>query len=323
MTPGEMNRRLGRGINFGNALDSVDGGADWLHDRYFAEVRVAGFDTIRLPVRWSAHADESWPYRIAAEFAERVDQAIDEAWRQDLNVVLNVHHYHEMYDEPHLHEERFLALWRQIATRYADQSDQLYFELFNEPRDAMTADRWNGLLARTLAIVREDNPDRIVIVGPARMNDVHALAELHLPDDDALIVTIHYYAPLAFTHQGASWVGGADAWLGTTWDDEADRRTVQVDLAVAASSANESGRPVFVGEFGVYEKADASSRTQWTRTVRTTAEDCGFSWCYWSFGTDFGAFDLNRNAWREPLAQALLGGIVSEGERTTAPDTRH
>jgi endoglucanase len=307
MTPGDMNRRLGRGINFGNALDSVDAGAHWLQDRYFAEVREAGFDTIRLPVRWSAHADEFWPYLIAAEFAERVDRAISEARRRELNVVLNVHHYHELNDAPHAHEERFLALWRQIATRYADQSDRLYFELLNEPRDAMTPDLWNGLMARTLAVVREGNPDRIVIVGPARMNDLHALTELRLPHDDALIVTIHYYAPLAFTHQGASWTGGANAWLGTTWGDEADKRTVQEDLATAAAWAEESGHPVFVGEFGVNQRADASSRNRWTRTVRSTAEHCGFSWCYWDFGTDFGAFNLNHNVWDETLKEALLG----------------
>ena len=56
---------LGRGISFGNALDAVrEGDAGFrLRERYFAEVRDAGFDTVRLPVKWSAHADESSPYR--------------------------------------------------------------------------------------------------------------------------------------------------------------------------------------------------------------------------------------------------------------------
>ena len=30
-------------------------------------------------------------------------------------------------------------------------------------------------------------------------------------------------------------------------------------------------------------------------------------WAYWDFATDFGAFDLDRHAWHEPLRQALLG----------------
>jgi endoglucanase len=31
------------------------------------------------------------------------------------------------------------------------------------------------------------------------------------------------------------------------------------------------------------------------------------SWCYWDFGTDFGAFDPEGNVWREPLRDALIG----------------
>ena len=49
------------------------------------------------------------------------------------------------------------------------------------------------------------------------------------------------------------------------------------------------------------------SRREWTRRVRLEAELLGLSWCYWDFGTDFGAFDPQRNAWREPLKDALLG----------------
>jgi aryl-phospho-beta-D-glucosidase BglC (GH1 family) len=42
-------------------------------------------------------------------------------------------------------------------------------------------------------------------------------------------------------------------------------------------------------------------------SVRLEAERLGLSWCYWDFGTDFGAFDPRRNAWREPVRDALLG----------------
>jgi endoglucanase len=46
-----------------------------------------------------------------------------------------------------------------------------------------------------------------VIVGPARMNDIGELTELELPDDDRVVVTVHYYAPLEFTHQGRAVAG--------------------------------------------------------------------------------------------------------------------
>jgi hypothetical protein len=66
-----MNCRLGRGISFGNALDTLrEGDAGFrLQERYFAEVRAAGFDTVRLPVKWSAHAGSPRLARSARRFS--------------------------------------------------------------------------------------------------------------------------------------------------------------------------------------------------------------------------------------------------------------
>jgi endoglucanase len=51
------------------------------------------------------------------------------------------------------------------------------------------------------------------------------------------------------------------------------------------------------------------SGARWTTLVRAEAERLGMSWAYWEFGTDFGAFDVERGAWREPLRRrALLSG---------------
>jgi endoglucanase len=308
MAPDGRNEWLRRGISFGNALDTDRGEQPRLRlrERYFGEVRRAGFDTVRLPVRWSAHADNSAPYTIDPAFGAHVDRAVDHALRRDLTVVLNVHHYHELQATPHRHEARFVALWRQIAARYAGRSGRLCFELLNEPRDAITPPVWNRLWPRAHSAVRASHPDRPVIIGPARMNDVGALPELDLPEDDHVIATIHYYAPFELTHQGAPWLPGADRWLGTTWGDDADRAAVRADLTNVASWANGRGRPLLVGEFGTYDKADVASRLRWTAFVRSEAERLGLGWCYWDFGTDFGAFDPRRDTWREPLLNALL-----------------
>jgi endoglucanase len=301
---------LGPGINLGNALDAPDDAehALPLRPRHFDEIRAAGFGTVRLPVAWSAHADQSPPYAIAPDFFERVDEAVGEVLARGLNVVLNVHHYHELNLAPEEHTERFLALWRQIAPRYADRPrHRLHFELLNEPRAAMTAERWNAVLPRALAAVRESNPERAVLIGPAEMNDIGALPKLELPeDDDHLVATVHYYAPFEFTHQGAHWVEGSGPWLGTTWGGEADRRAVSDDLGAAAAWAAARGVPLFLGEFGAYERADMDSRARWTAWVREEAERLGIGWAYWEFDTDFGAYDREAGAWREPLRQALL-----------------
>jgi endoglucanase len=303
-----MSGGLGRGINFGNALDAPDGDdqALRLQGRYFDEVKAAGFDTVRLPVAWSAHADETAPYTIGQEFLAHVDQAVDEALGRDLNTVLNVHHYHEFNQAPDEHADRFAALWRQIAAHYADHPSLLHFELLNEPRAAMTTEKWNALLPQALAAVRETNSDRIVLIGSAEMNDIDALRRLELPEDDHLMATVHYYAPFEFTHQGAPWVEGSASWLGTTWGSDADHNAVADELAAAAAWAEDHGVPLFIGEFGAYERADMNSRARWTARVREEAERLGIGWAYWEFGTDFGAYAPETGTWREPLRRALL-----------------
>jgi endoglucanase len=47
------------------------------------------------------------------------------------------------------------------------------------------------------------------------------------------------------------------------------------------------------------------ARAAWTACVRRAAERLGLGWCYWDFGTDFGAYDLAAGAWRAPLLEAL------------------
>ncbi|WSQ06443.1 glycoside hydrolase family 5 protein [Streptomyces sp. NBC_01231] len=267
--------RLGSGINLGNALDAADGDEHALRlpRRYSDEIKAAG--STRSGCRWRGRYTPNRPLRTPSDRT------------------------------PDAQTERFLALWRQIAPRYADRPELLHFELLNEPRAAMTAQRWNALLPHALAAVRESNPERTVLIGPAEMNDIRALPELELPDDDHLVATVPYYAPFEFT-QGAHWVENSAPWLGTTWGGEADRKTVSEDLAAAAAWADAHAVPLFLGEFGAYERADMDSRVRWTAWVREEAERLGISWAYWEFGTDFGAYARETDTWREPLRQALI-----------------
>jgi endoglucanase len=280
-----------RGINLGGALD---GGppAEWLGAWVFDVVRDAGFDMVRLPVRWPRPFDA-------------VDRAVEQALERGLEVVIDVHHDHELSADPVGEGPRFLALWERIAAHYADADPRLALELFNEPHPPITAARWNELLPRALAAVRESNPSRTVIAGPVEWNNVEALPALQLPADEHIVATVHYYHPFRFTHQGATWLPEAAPWIGTGWGSDADRAAIRADLESAAAWARERGVRLFLGEFGVVEHADIAARAAWAAHVRTEAERLGLSWAYWDFATDFGAYDLARREWRAPLAAAL------------------
>lgn len=304
------NKQLGRGVNMGNALDAPREG-EWgftLQAEYFDLIKKAGFNSVRIPIRWSAHADEQPPYAIDPEFLKRVDWAIEQAVLRGLTVVINVHHYDGMDQEPAKHLPRLKAIWKQIAERYRGQPDRVYFELLNEPHDKLSDWDWARMIPELLDVIRQSNPQRIVIVGPSQWNQLGHLEALRLPDQDRfLIVTFHYYDPFHFTHQGASWAEGSEKWRGTTWDATPQQvEEIRAGFKKAADWAQKNQRPLFLGEFGAYSAADMDSRARWTRTVTREAEKLGISWTYWEFGSGFGVYDPVAKVWREPLLKALM-----------------
>lgn len=302
---------LGRGVNYGNMLEGQSEG-DWgvrFNDRFPRLVKDAGFDHVRLPVRWSAHMADTPPYRIDSAFLQRVRHVVDANLDVGLRVVLNVHHFDELYESPDAQRERFLALWRQLAKEFAGADDDLIFEVLNEPHANLGAEQWNPLLVDALKIIRQQHPQRWVVVGPPDWNGIDGLPKLVLPEDDRhLVVTVHYYLPFDFTHQGASWVSPVRPtgvkWTGT----EAERSAIERDMQGVSEWAKENRRPIYVGEFGAYERADMESRATWTAAVRQSFEANHFGWAYWELAAGFGILDRETLQWSVPLTEALLPG---------------
>ena len=309
--PFEMNQRLGRGVNFGNALEAPNEG-EWgvtLDALHFQRAQEAGFETIRLPAKWSAHAGAEAPYTIQPRFMSRVAWAVNQSLSRGMNVVLNVHHYDEMESSPQAHRERWLSIWRQIAEHFQDHSENLVFELLNEPHGALTASMWNSFVADAVREIRKTNSTRNLVIGPVSWNSTGALPTLQLPHDEHVIVTVHFYEPFQFTHQGAEWVGGSDAWLGTTWTETNSQKAfITNTLQQAAAWGQANGRPIFVGEFGAYRRADIDSRVRWTSFVAREMERLGMSWAYWEFMSGFGIYSIEFDTWTSPLKDALIPG---------------
>ncbi len=302
------NQRLGRGINLGNFLE-VPRDQTWdidLRLDHLDKIKQAGFDSIRIPVKWSDYAAKESPYTIEEDFAKKVDSYLDRAEKVGLNVVLNIHHYDGLDQEPDKHTDRFAAIWKQLGTRYKDRGEFLYFELNNEPHENLN-DKWNEVLKVGLAAVRETNPTRPVIIGPPFWNGIWALPKLQLPQDDHLIVTVHMYNPHEFTHQGASWSNPeVQSIRNKPFGTAEEIAKVKKELKDAAAWAQQHNVPIYVGEFGAYNMAPQDSRIVWTSTVARTCEELGFSWSYWEFGAGFGAYDLKDEAWRNDLLGALI-----------------
>ena len=77
-----------------------------------------------------------------------------------------------------------------------------------------------------------------------------------------------------------------------------------------------------LGEFGAYDKAPMDSRARYTAAVARAAERLGWSWAYWQFDSDFVVYDIDKDAWVEPLRKALIpyaGSPFGDSRHPRAP----
>ncbi len=335
----EQNRALGRGINFGNTLDAPVEGS-WgvaLKPYMFQIVKDVGFDSIRLPVRWSNHAATTAPYTIEPAFFRRIDWAIAHALTRGLRIVVDIHHYGNtneegMYDQPAKHHDRFLALWQQIAEHYRDYPKELYFEVLNEPRQALEP-LWNQYLAEAVEVIRASNPGRTLVVGGIWWNKWDALSKVAFPaGDNNIIATFHYYNPYCFTLQdGQTWepackppngdvkTAGTPNWpvIYPLVDPNpnttalAQRKKLEQDMAAAAAWGKAANRPLYMGEFGVSLDSDAKSRVDYIASLARAAEKSGITWGYWELASSMGLWNQSQLTWDVAILEALLPSTIS------------
>ncbi len=304
----QQNNRLGRGVNI-IGYDPLwrDPSKARFKDEYFKLIREAGFNHVRInlhPFRDRAMDQQD---KLTEQYLKTLDWAVEQALANKLLVVLDFHEFQEMARQPKSKKPRMLAFWQQLAEHYKNAPPEVLFELLNEPNSELTPELWNELLRETLAVVRQINPKRTVVIGPGQWNNINMLEKLKLPDDDRhIIVTIHYYSPFDFTHQGAAWAGRKDkvgiAWKGT----DSEKQAILTDFHKAQAWAEKHRRPLYLGEFGVYDRADMDSRVRWLSFVTREAEKLGWSWAYWQFDGDFIVYDIPNNRWVEPVLKALI-----------------
>lgn len=306
----EQNEKLGIGVNLGNALEAPNEG-EWgvtLSNDFFEAISRAGFKSVRVPIRWSAHAETSSSYTISKSFFDRIDWVVKTAFFYDLMVIINIHHYEEFMDDPENHKARYLSFWEQIGERYKNHSHNLLFEILNEPTGNVTNHMWNGYLAEAIDVIRVTNPGRTIVVGTGNWSNVRAINDLVLPyGENNVIVSFHYYDPFIFTHQGAEWVDGSNAWLGTTFTaSAAERNAINDHFTMARIYSDEHNVPINVDEFGSYNKADMDSRYIWTSYIARAIENNNFSGQYWEFCSGFGIYNQTSGTYYNGLVKALL-----------------
>ena len=327
------------GVNLGDYLEAGRWGVKISTDE-FAAMQREGFDHVRVPVGWQRYAGPAPDFTLSPEIFARVDFAVTNTLAKKMAVIINIHHFEALDENPVKATEEFLKIWRQIAAHYQDFPAQLAFELDNEPHQNATTELMNPIYARAIAEIRQTNPHRTLFVEPGGWGRISELKNLVLPTDDNVIVSVHCYEPFFFTHQGAGWVGADFKQTGFQFpgppsqplvpdaklqpknyvldriekyntlpaDKNPSSATAFADkLKYVSAWSDFYGRPAHLGEFGAFTKADAQSRANFYEAFRRTAEKEKLGWCLWDWSASFRYWDKAASQPMPGMRAALFG----------------
>ncbi|GEN99643.1 hypothetical protein NSE01_14760 [Novosphingobium sediminis] len=311
---------VGMCINVSNFAPSLGGESPGkrLDAGDMANIRAAGFTTIRLQVNWRSASDPKPPHTIDPKWLARVSDMLDAALAQGLNVILVNQNFflHDPDAGSPASRAWMRDVWKQLARQYAAKSSKhLWFELMNEPQLPYTNDNLLAALAPSLAEVRKVSRDRPVIIGGDRSSRVESLATLALPNDPYVWPTFHYYYPYFFTHQGATWGKGKVPPLGRVYgvQSEAERRAkmpgdaqqLAADVEKVRAYIKRSGKIPLLGESGAYDTAPLPQRAAYVRDIHKAFTQLGVPQCYYSYTNSFEFFDHKNLVWLPGMLPAI------------------
>ncbi|MCD8187952.1 MAG: cellulase family glycosylhydrolase [Ruminococcus sp.] len=311
----------------GNSLECYDY-SDWTDDAETAwgnpkttqamidAVKSAGSNAIRIPVTWGEHMNGD---TIDSEWMDRVQEVVDYAYNSGMFVILNMHHDDYIWFTPSESEyeadsAKLCRIWEQICARFGDYGDRLLFEGMNEPRTVGSSAEWTGGTAEERAVINMYEQDFVDTVRGTGGNNAYrtlivtsyaasiedaAINDMVVPDDDNIIVSIHYYAPWEFAN------GKSNEWSKTELDAGFQKlKTKFID----------NGIPVIIGEFGAVANNNDSTRKEFYEYYLSSAASYGLKCFIWdnnveSGESSFGLFDRETLTWNEEILQGIQNGM--------------
>jgi len=214
-----------KAVNFSNLYHRNMNGAELLTSQHhskedFARAKDIGFNSIRFAF------DGDWYVDSPQVFWQWLDQNVAWAREHEMRLILDLHTpiggfwldptsdavSFELWTDPRLQQQN-ADLWRNIAARYKDEPTIAAYDLLNEPvtTDA-TGEQWKLLAQQLVDAVRSEDQNHLLVVGGIYgVNGGYGAAGVDqhfLVDDDNVVYDFHFYEPIKYTHQYASWVEG-------------------------------------------------------------------------------------------------------------------
>ncbi len=350
---------LKRGVNLSHWLSQNVGWPprdSFITEKDIGFIASAGYDHVRIPIdeveMWTADGKPS-----EASFAY-LTHCLDWCAKHNLRAVVDLHilkshHFNAeneggkitLWTDPAA-QDNFIKLWVEISGRLKKYPvDRVAYELMNEPV-AEDPEDWNKLIAKAVKAIRQLEPRRVLLIGPNRWQTPENFPFLKIPPNDPnIILSLHTYAPLFFTHHLADWTAFKDfkgpvhypgrvvaeadfpkSMMNTTNTDlkfqleEArlvfNKQKLAELLLPAIQKAKELKLPLYCGEFGCLPHVERAERLKYYEDIVSVFEENNIAWCNWEYKGDFGilTFDFDKKVSLAPDT-GLINVLTRRPER--------
>ena len=241
---------------------------------------------VRLPFIYSVVEDEKNPHHLRADAWRYLDNAIDEAEKRGIYVVLDLHgavgsqgweHHsgcagkNKYWDTPEF-QERTIWLWQQIAARYKDRGAVAGYSVLNEPWGT-TPENMAGVVGALYKAIRAVDTNHVIILPGHVKNGIDSYGK---PSDKGMsnvAFEMHPYPghfgwgkPGLAVHRGWLQCSGSGDTV-CAWKE----RLAALDTAF------------FIGEFQPWAFMGAEAGGQVTRVTYDTYVANGWASTAWSY----------------------------------------
>lgn len=337
------------GWNIGNSLEAYSVGAQdtetsWGNPRttkaMIDAVANAGFNAIRIPVRWYPHFTDASEAQVDVKWMDRVKEVVGYCLDNDMFVIINTHHEDWLESFPFYKDSaevyrKEYALWTQIANAFKDYDERLLFAGTNEvhvpnewgrpvkeKENVSVQNEFNQVFVNAVRATGGNNKLRNLIVQTYCTNSEWGSELFVVPADptpNRLMVEVHYYDPWSYSgleeekFWGKPYIQYGAGSIGQEGDMEAR-------FSLLKKKFVDRGYPLIVGECGANRHSDAdvdaalvrASRAYYFRMLALITKKNGavpFIWDNGAIGKgadSFGVFD-RKNDMKNIDVQTITG----------------
>ncbi len=305
----EWTRDVVMGWNLGNALESSGGETNWGNPKttqaMIKAVADAGFNAIRIPVRWTEQLSDAQNMVVKDTWLARVKEIVDWALAENMYVIINTHHEawldrNPFYNKQQENNQKLHALWTCIATYFRDYGEKLIFAGTNETTVDWSApnteqqtvqNSYNQTFVDAVRDTGGKNYYRNLVVQTFACSPYFGLNGLTIPTDkveERLSVEFHYYDPYEYCGSCTYY------YWGEAYKDKGRILTSSTESTITnlfdriTNSWTKKGLGVVMGEYGVsnhYTNDDMQTQQEnmqyYLKCVTGEARKHGFAAFVW------------------------------------------